>query len=233
MSGTSGEKIKEYLALFGLNLKVKFRNFIEYLQVVYRYYRKPSFAKVDLSLVLMYLFDNPFSISRRFFVHQQNSEEFTYGETPLTTFDKIAKEARITEQDKVYELGCGRGRVCFWLNSLIGCRVVGLELVPEFVVRAKRIQKKLKLDKISFKEGNFLKSDFKEATVIYLYGTCLEEKSIRDLITRFKDLPKGARIITVSYALSDYTNEPLFETMKRFPAKFTWGEGDVYIQIKK
>jgi SAM-dependent methyltransferase len=225
--------VKEYLSLLGLNLKVKGRNFFEYLRILYRYYRRLPFAKTDSSLTLMYLFDNPFSISRRYFLHRAHSEEYTYGETPLTTFEQIAKEARITPQDTVYELGCGRGRVCFWLHHFIGCPVVGVEMVPDFVVRAQRIQKKLGLEKIEFRNEDFLNTDLSKATVIYLYGTCLEEETIKKLIKHFKKLKSGTRIITISYPLSDYTDEPLFETMKRFPARFTWGEGDVYIQVKK
>ena len=227
------KEIKEYFTLLGINLAVKGRNLVEYLRVLYRYYRKIPFAKIDGSLVLMYLFDNPFSISRRYFLHRTHSEEFTYGETPLTTFEKIAKEARITAHDTIYELGCGRGRICFWLKSFLGCKVVGVEIIPDFIVRAQRIQRKLGIKDIEFRTEDFLKTDFKNASVIYLYGTCLEDETIRQLIKQFKKLAPGTRIITVSYALSDYTDEPLFETMKRFPARFTWGEGDVYIQIKK
>lgn len=225
--------IKEYLTLLGINLAVKGRNFVEYMRVLYRYYRKIPFAKIDGSLILMYLFDNPFSISRRYFMHRSNSDEYTYGETPLTTFEQIAKEARISPQDTVYELGCGRGRVCFWLRSFVGCKVVGVEIVPDFVVRAKRIQRKLGVEGVEFKTEDFLKTDFKNASVIYLYGTCLEDNTIKELIKHFKGLAQGTRIITVSYSLSDYTDQPLFETMKKFPARFTWGEGDVYIQAKK
>lgn len=225
--------IKEYFTLLGINLTVKGRNFVEYLRVLYRYYRNIPFAKIDGSLILMYLFDNPFSISRRYFMHRSHSEEYTYGETPLTTFEQIAKEARITHQDTVYELGCGRGRVCFWLKSFVDCKVVGVELVPDFVVRAQRIQRKLGIEGIEFRAEDFLKTNFDNVSVIYLYGTCLEDDTIKQLIKRFKDLPSGTRIITVSYSLSEYTDEPLFETMKRFPARFTWGSGDVYIQAKK
>lgn len=233
MTNVGWSDIKEYLSLLGLNLIVKARNFVEYLRVLYRYYRRKSFAKVDGSLVLMYLFDNPFSISRRYFLHQPNSEEFTYGETPLTTFEQIAKEARITSNDTVYELGCGRGRTCFWLQNFINCKVVGIDIVPDFIQRAKRIQRKLGIRGVEFKVQDFLKADVKNASVIYLYGTCLEDKTIKQLIENFKHLPAGTRIITVSYALSDYADQPLFETMKRFPARYTWGIGDVYIQVKK
>lgn len=233
MAKISGQEIREYFKLLGINFLVKGRNFIEYLRILYRYYRHWPFAKMDGSLVLMYLFDNPFSISRRYFYHRPHSNEFVYGETPLTTFAKIVKEASISSKDVFYDLGCGRGRLCFWLKCFIGCQVVGVEVVPEFIIRAKRIQRKLRVEGIEFREENFFKTDLKKATVIYLNGTCLEDHSIRQLVKRFAELAPGTRIITISYPLSDYTDQSLFETVKRFPASFTWGEGDVYIQVKK
>lgn len=233
MANIHWSDVKEYLTLIAINLAVKKRNFFEYLRILYRYYRNLSFAKIDSSLVLMYLFDNPFSISRRYLMHLSKKNEFIYGETPLTSFETIAKEARATPQDTVYDLGCGRGRICFWLRSFIGCQVVGVELVPEFMTRAKRIQRKMKIEGIEFRTDDFLKTDLKNATLIYLYGTCLEDETIHQLIERFKKLPSGTRIITVSYSLSDYTDEPIFEIMKRFPVRFTWGEGDIFIQVKK
>lgn len=233
MADANWKKIKEYLSLLALNLSVKAHSLIEYIKVIYRYYRKPSFAKVDASLELMYLFDNPFSISRRYFMHQRKSEEYTYGETPITTFHQIVNQAKISSKDNFYELGCGRGRLCFWLSQFIGCKVVGVDIVADFILRANRIKNKLAISKIEFKNENFLTTDLKDATVIYLYGTCLEDETIKKLIERFKTLPLGTKIITVSYPLADYTHEPLFEIMKRFPAKFSWGKGDVYIQIRK
>lgn len=227
------KELKEYFSLLGLNLLVKGKNFKEYLRVIYRYYRSWPFAKADLSLILMYFFDNPFSINRRFFTHRTNSQEYTYGETPLTSLDSIAKEARITPQDVVYELGSGRGRTCFWLNHFMRCKVVGIELIPAFIQRAKRIQRKLKIKGVEFKESDFMKADLHAATVVYLYGTCLEDTTIKKLISHFKSLKKGTRIITVSYPLSDYAEPDQFEIMKRFAVPFTWGEADVYVQIKK
>ena len=227
------EKIKEYISLLGLNLLVKLKNLIEFKKVFYKYYRNLNFAKVDISIFLMYLFDNPFSISKRFIQHHSHSEEYTYGETPLTTFADIAKEAKITSCDTVYELGCGRGRVSFWLKCFTGCKVVAVDIVPEFISHAKRIQRKLKVDQIEFINENFLETNFGEANVVYLYGTCLEEQSIKALIEKFRALKPGTRIITVSYALNDFNDDKVFETMKHFTSKFTWGEGEVYIQMKK
>lgn len=227
----NGFSIKETVTLIGINIIVLFRNMIEFIKVAFRYYGCIAFLKEDIALRLMYLFHNPYSISKRFLIKKGKTDIYAYGETPLTTLELIARQCGIGPSDCVYELGAGRGRGCFWLHSFIGCSVVGLEFVPDFVDRANRITKRLALSNIEFKLANFCKSDFKGASVCYLYGTCLEDGDIKALIEKFSKLPAGTKIITVSYPLSDYAEKPYFEIMKHFTAPFTWGEADVYVQV--
>jgi SAM-dependent methyltransferase len=222
---------KEWMELLWINFVVLMRNLIEFFKVALRYYSNSNFLKTDLALRLMYLFHNPFSISKRFLMDRGEKDVYAYGETPLTTLERIARECHLSSKDVVYELGAGRGRTCFWLRAFIGCRVVGVEYIPEFVERANRIKTKLGLKGVEFCLQDMIDTDFRGATVIYLYGTCLEDNFIRKLAAKLARLPAGTKIITVSYPLTDYAERPLFEVMKRFPAAFTWGEADVYLQV--
>lgn len=224
-------KFREFLSLVWLNLTVTTRSVGEFFKVAFKYYSNFKFVKCDLSLYMMYLFHNPYRISKRFLKKKGEEDIYAYGETPLTTLDKICRECRVRKEDCVFELGSGRGRTCFWLNSFIGCRVVGIEHIPEFVERANRIKRKLGLRDIEFRCEEMQNSELAGATVIYLYGTCLEEKIIDTLIEKFKTLAKGVKIITVSYPLSDYSSS--FQTMKRFQGTFPWGVADVYLQVLK
>jgi len=181
----------------------------------------------------MYLIHNPFSISKRFLIAKGESNIYAYGETPLTTLEKIANECSISKKDCVYELGCGRGRTCFWLHSFIGCKVVGIEMVPEFVERAKRITEKLKISNLQFQLTDMCTANYDDATVLYLYGTCLEDDTINTLIEKFSQLSAGTKIITVSYPLNDFTTKPCFEIMKCFTGTFTWGETEIYLNVVK
>lgn len=233
MRKISYHDIREFLHLFWVNFTVQLRNLLEFLKVTYHYYPKLSFLRIDSYLVLSYLFTNPFAVSKKFLLQKGEKEIYAYGETPLTTLDKIAKECQISKDDTVFELGCGRGRTCFWLRSFIRCKTVGIEYIPEFITRANRVIEKFKLKKIEFRNEDILDSDYTGATVIYLYGTCFESEFIKKLIDKFRTLPSGTKIITISYPLTEYTEESIFEVMKRFPATFTWGTGDVYLQIKK
>lgn len=141
--------------------------------------------------------------------------------------ERIALECSITKVDNVYELGCGRGRCCFWLYSFIECSVVGIDHNPHFISRAEAVGKRFAVD-IEFCCKNFLSVDYSEASVVYLYGISLDMPTILHLVERLKQLPRGARVVTVSYSLSDI--DASFLLIKRFEAPFTWGEAEVYIQ---
>lgn len=226
-------KFLDWLQLVGLNLLVKKRNLCEYIRVIYRYYSNATFRAADLLLLSKYIFRSPFAVSKAFMEARGEEDVYVYGETPLTTLETIAKECKITSQDTVFELGSGRGRGCFWLNIILGCKVVGIEYIPEFVEKAHAVIEKYRLSNIEFRQQDFLKADFRGATVIYLYGTCLDPSSIQKLMGKLSKLPAGTKIISVSYALKEYAPMPSFETLKRFQADFTWGKGEVYLQVLK
>ena len=196
-------KISETFSLIWLAFKVKLANTVEYFLVVFNYYRKLSFLKIDSSLLLSYLFANPFRISRLFLQTRGEENIYMYGETPLTTMDYISQQCGLKQNDRVFELGCGRGRSCFWLNQWIGCSVVGIDFVPDFISKAERVRARYHLDSIEFRLENLFESNLSGATAIYLYGTCYSDQEIITLIKRFEELPKGTKIITVSYSLLD------------------------------
>lgn len=220
----------EFLELFALNLKVNLKNFLEYFRVVSRYYHNRLFAKADLLLLKQYITCSPFRMSRQQLQTMGEEDVYSYGETPLTTLDLIVKTCGITDKDTFFEIGSGRGRSCFWLRLIVGCTVVGIEWLTPFVLKAKSVAQSLDLDRITFLEEDFLQSSFKEATVIYLYGTCMSDDQITKLCDSLKNLSKGVHVISVSYPLTDYSSE--FEVLRSFSAPFTWGDADIYLQVK-
>lgn len=224
---------KETLKLYGTACQVFWKRILEGTNIILFYYsRSWTFFRLDTKLLFSYWKESPFSISHRYWEAQGATEPDIYGETPLTTIDLIATLCSIGPDDCVYELGCGRGRTCFWLRLFRGCRVVGIECIPTFTERAQQLQQQFKLDKLTFKTGDFLQETFTDATYIYLYGTTLDEPAIQSLIQQLKQVPSGTRIITVSYPLNDYCDSPLFKMEKQVTLPFLWGEAEVYIQRK-
>ncbi len=221
-----------FLQLLYLNLIVKLKNLFEYCKVIFLYYPKGSFLIADTLLLIQYLFQSPFTISRHFLKSQGESDLFTFGETPLTSLDLIAKRSGLQANDVVFELGCGRGRTCFWLGSFIGCTVVGVDFVPGFIKKANRVKNFLAIKNVTFRLEDILETDLTGATAIYLYGICYSDDFIQTLTKRLNQLPKGTKVITVSYALEEFADTS-FRVVTIFPVAFTWGIAEVYIQVKE
>lgn len=214
-----------------LNIKTTYFRLWEWLRVAFRYYpREIKFIWIDGLLALQYLWRNPHQLSRAFLKHRGESNIYGFGETPLTTLDSIAKECRLQSKDIVFELGCGSGRTCFWLNTFVKCPVVGVDYLPKFIKKAQRVKKLAHLTQVDFIEQNFLNVDLHKATVIYLYGTCLEEDQIKQLANHFSHLRPRTRVITVSYPLTDYSSQ--FKLTKTFSARYPWGRAEVFLQEK-
>lgn len=223
----------EFLKLLWIRAKTYFYEWMEFLKVIFRFYTNKAFRQQDLSLLRKYFFANPYAISKAYLLSRGASDPYLYGETPLTTLEKIVKECGMNANDYVYELGCGRARTCFWLAAFVKCRVLGIEIIPTFVEKANEIKTKYNVQNVEFYLGSYYDVSFKEATVIYLYGTCLEDSAIERLLKKFAKMPSGAKVITVSYPLTDYEVNPLFDLIHTFDASYPWGMTTLYLHIRR
>ena len=91
-------------------IKYFFKDYKIQKKVKNRYYTSKHFKKMDKALLEFYLFQNPYQVSRRYLKRAREKDIHTYGETPLMTYETIAKQARLSKDDVALELGCGRGR---------------------------------------------------------------------------------------------------------------------------
>lgn len=205
-----------------LYFQVKWFQLKEQAKVI-RYYRKLRFFLADTLLISLSFFMNPYRVIRK---SKQNLGP--YGETPLTTLSKIISHLDLDEKETIYELGCGRGRSLFYLASFTPCKVIGIEKFSLFLFFANKIRSLLRYKNISFLEKDFTLCDFSDADVVYLYGTALSDKEVASLSDSLQSLPKGGRVITISFSLQ--TN--LFTVEKQLPVVFSWGSTTAYIQRK-
>lgn len=226
------EACSEYVSLFFVNLGFTCFSFFEFIKVAARFYGNRRFRQWDLALLRSYLFQNPYRISKRYLLEMGAENPYLYGETPLTAMEKIAKRFHFSASDLIYELGCGRGRTCFWLAAFIKCPVVGIELVPTFVEKAQAIKERYQIPNVNFICRDVLDVDYSIATCVYFFGTSCEPDFLDLLIGKLSQLPQGAKIVTVSFPLREYTDKPLFHVVDRFSLSFGWGEVDVYLQLR-
>ncbi len=202
-------------------------------EVKKRYYKDPVFASIDRSLLRKYLLRSPYRISRHYLKSKKSKELYTYGETPLTTFEKIAKEAEIRPGDRFLELGCGRGRAVLFFAHFYQCQAFGIERIPQFVTRAKSVALEHEVRSAHFECSDIFEAKWPAAHLIYLYGTCLQDEEIAQLVERFKSCPEKPRILSVSYSLLDYDRGDSFVLKKKFPISFVWGQTHAFLQRVK
>lgn len=219
------------LKLLYLNLRHTFLQICQQL-VILPIYRKYPIWKIDLQFFLNYWNKNPFRICKRYFL-EQFSSEVDYGDTwPLTIY-QLSKSIGLKPSDIVYELGSGIGRASFWFQVISGCRVVAIELIPQFVDIAKKIQNKLQNYQIEFIQDDFLNIDYQKASVIYFYGTSFSDEMILKLAKKWESLKAGTKVITTSFEMNEYDQTKSFELTHVFDVSYPWGKCQVYLQTKK
>lgn len=174
----------------------------------------------DLLLQALYLFSNPFRICRRFLEKKGEKNIYAYGETPLSAWGKIAALAEIKAHDVFCDFGCGRGRLCFWTASNIGCTTIGIDWVPTFIRRARLLAFLFGLKKMRFKCAKITDVPLEQVTVAYLYTFHADEEQLD-----FSRLPVGARVISLSEPLPYYR----FSIKATAKITFPWGETEVFV----
>jgi hypothetical protein len=150
-------------------------------------------------------------------------EIHSYGETPISTFSKLAEAVGLHSKDTYIELGSGRGLTCVWASEFTGCRAIGIEWVPLFA-KFSKVLSKLFFIPVHFKNESMFTTDLSHASVVYLYSCQLWNKDL--LKIPLDSLSKKAKLITISKP------HPHFKIIQIIPVSFPWGDTFAFIQTK-
>ncbi len=225
-------RIKEAIILIVIRFVMAWKKLLECCILIPMYFKKPQLFRLDVLFVWHFLFKNPYKVSKYYLQIREEKDIHCYGETRASSILTIIRECNISSEDIFYEVGCGRGRASFWFHYLVGCQVLANEQIPLFVSEANKIKKKLGITGMDFLQEDLTLSDYSKASVIYFYGTSVEESKIKKFISKLNVLPKQSKVISVSYPLSDYSRDINFKIIKVFETRFPWGKTNVYLQAK-
>src|SRR5687768_13043325 len=90
----------------------------------------------------------------------------------------MLKLAAVKPGDRVYDLGCGDGRIVITAARRYGARGIGVEIDPALVRRARANVRRHRLeDKVVIKQADIFQIDFSDADVVALY--LLPELNVR------------------------------------------------------
>jgi SAM-dependent methyltransferase len=206
------KKIAEACELFYLHFAVRGYEWLQQRRVRKQFYQDLLYKALDQALLKG---PNPYCIK----------EAFPYGETPLCSLKKIADRFGLKSSDKVVDLGCGRGRGVFFLAQHYGCEVAGIDMIRPFIERADHLAKECQGLKVSFSCGDMRQFDFSQSTFVFFYGTTFSDEFVDELKIAMKALPKGCKIVTVSYPLEG------LNVVDQFIVSFPWGSSEVYLHL--
>jgi uncharacterized protein (TIGR03000 family) len=139
--------------------------------------------------------------------------------TPDDIVAEMIKLGGVKKGDVAYEPGPGDGRVLIAAVKKGAEKAVGIELDPKKVEEARENVKKAGLDKkITIKEGDALKADYGEATIVFLYMGNEFDALLKPVLD--KQLKPGTRIVSHRFLLGDWAPDKT--------VKITGEDGDEY-----
>ncbi len=221
------KSIGDFCNLLYLFIVVRYKLWVEEWLIRHRFYLHKKFQELDLQWKKAYRFQNPYRISKLFL--QQKGEKLVdaYGETPLTSFYQIFQEIGLTSEDCFLDLGSGRGRGVFFAAAYFQCRAIGIEQIPSFVLQCRKIAERCSFNQAHFVCSDIFDVDLSSASILYFYGICMPDEQVKLLVSRLENLSETAKVISVSFPLSDYST--LFSVEKQFVVRYPWGSTEVFI----
>lgn len=126
-----------------------------------------------------------------------------YIPTPHNITRSLLDFAKVTSTDILYDLGSGDGRILIEAAQRWGTRGIGIDIDPKRIQQAQENARTAGVDNlIEFRQEDLFQSDFREATVVFIY--LLPHLNLR-LRSRLKlQLQQGSRIISKDFDMGDW-----------------------------
>lgn len=122
--------------------------------------------------------------------------------TPLVVVDEMLRAAQVGQQDVVYDLGSGDGRIVITAAQKFGARGVGVELSPDLVAESEEAARQAGVEgRVKFLQQDLFQTDFTEASVITMY---LLPNVNRRLRPQLLNLKPGTRIVAHDFDLGEW-----------------------------
>ena len=125
--------------------------------------------------------------------------------TPEALVDKMLTAAKVTPQDRVFDLGAGDGIIAITAARKFGAQSVGIEYNPKMADYARCRAKEAGMEgKVRIITGDIFVEDFSSANVVTLY--LLPDLNLRLRPTLLKMKP-GTRIVSHDFDMGEWKPE--------------------------
>jgi hypothetical protein len=139
--------------------------------------------------------------------------------TPVPLIEKMLSTARVTSDDRLFDLGAGDGIIAITAAQQRGAQAVGIEYNPDMADFARRKVREAGVEgKVKIITGDIFKEDFSSATVVTLY--LLPDLNMRLRPTILKMKP-GTRILSHAFTMGDWEADEVI-AHENFRGYFWW-----------
>ncbi len=151
-------------------------------------------------------------------VRGQAGKDVIWIPTPEPLVEKMLNAARVTSEDRVFDLGAGDGIIAITAAKQFGAQSVGIEFNPQMADFARRKAREAGVaDKVRIITGDIFKEDFSSATVVTMYLLPDLNLRLRPIILGMKP---GTRVVSHAFTMGDWEPE---ETMQHEAARaYLW-----------
>lgn len=133
----------------------------------------------------------------------QEGKDVIWIPTPTDLAERMLKIANVTQNDLVYDLGAGDGKIAILAAKQFKATAVGIEFNPDMAEFArKNAQRAGVSDKVTIITGDIFKEDFSKATVVTLYLLPALNIKLRPTLLAMKP---GTRIVSNTFTMGNWT----------------------------
>ena len=130
-------------------------------------------------------------------------KDVPYVPTPQPVVDKMLELAAPKEGEKIYDLGCGDGRIVVTAAKKYGVTGVGVDIDPERIKEANENAEKAGVtDKVKFMEKNLFEMDFADADILGMYLLTSVNAKLKPKI--LAEMKPGARVVSHAFDMGDW-----------------------------
>ena len=129
-----------------------------------------------------------------------------YVPTPPEVVTRMLEMADVSEDDVVYDLGSGDGRIVIAAAKQFGARGVGIEIDPARIEEARQNAEDAGVaDQVEFRQQDLFEANISEATAVTLYLLPTVNLKLRPIL--FEQLAPGTPVVSHDFDMDDWEPE--------------------------
>ena len=151
-------------------------------------------------------------------VRGQAGKDVIWVPTPEGLIEKMLTTAKVSDQDKLFDLGAGDGIIAITAARKYGAQSVGIEFNPDMAQFARRKVAEAGMnDKVKIITGDIFQEDFSSATVVTLYLMPHLNLKLRPILLKMRP---GTRVVSHAFNMGEWEPD---ETMShQYAQAYFW-----------